>query len=134
MLTRTTDTAAAHIWLPFRVVWCLLPIVVVWTSIQVLGLLALLVLKYKFWRCRRLQFLQVLSLLALMVQKYKFWRCRRLQFLARHSVYLLDWCKSTNSDAADASSSSPSTQFTCFTGTKVQILTLQTPPVPRQPH
>jgi hypothetical protein len=41
-----------------------------------------------------------------------------------YSVYLLYWYKSTNTDAA-AVRRLPGTSFTCFTGTKVQILTLQ---------
>jgi hypothetical protein len=45
----------------------------------------------------------------------------------RYSLYLLYWYKSANTDAAaaqDALIVSIKDQFTCFTGTKVQILTL----------
>jgi hypothetical protein len=45
---------------------------------------------------------------------------------ARYSVYLLYWYKSTKVRSiltARGSSQAPGTQFTCFTGTKVQILT-----------
>jgi hypothetical protein len=49
--------------------------------------------------------------------------------LRRYSVYLLYWYKSTNSDAAAAVAFLPNgaflaSEFTCFAGTKVQILTL----------
>ena len=82
--------------------------------------------------------LLVLSLLALPVQKYKYWMGARSGRMtpARYSVYLLYWyCRcsvyllyrynSTNTDAEGAFSVRrlPGTQFTCFTGTKVQILT-----------
>jgi hypothetical protein len=48
----------------------------------------------------------------------------------RYSVYLLYWYKSTNTDAAarrrlPRTFNCGGTQFTCFTGTKVQILTQQ---------
>ena len=50
------------------------------------------------------------------------------QQLPRYSVYWLYWYKSTDTDAtrleSGAHGSSAGTQFTCFTGTKVQILTL----------
>jgi hypothetical protein len=51
----------------------------------------------------------VLTLLALLVQKHKY-------------------CKSTNTAAAGASiTKARGAYFTCFTGTKAQILTLQAP-------
>jgi hypothetical protein len=43
---------------------------------------------------------------------------------SRYSVYLLYWYKSTHTDAARGGAAT-GTQFTSFTGTKVQILTLQ---------
>jgi hypothetical protein len=72
----------------------------------------------------------------------------RWRILARYSIYWLYWYKSTNADAEGAVllgywqawfawsalfsfGGGPcvlaGTQFTCFTGTKVQILTLQAP-------
>ena len=45
----------------------------------------------------------------------------------RYAVYLLYWNKSAKTDAAagvTASLTPPALQFTCFTGTKVQRLTL----------
>jgi hypothetical protein len=48
----------------------------------------------------------------------------------RYSVYLLYWYKSTNSDAAarrrKLRSGRTGTQFTCFTGTNVLALRVQT--------
>jgi hypothetical protein len=41
----------------------------------------------------------------------------------RHLVYLLYWYKRTNTDAAATIGLNTDTQFTCFTGTKGQILT-----------
>jgi hypothetical protein len=53
---------------------------------------------------------------------------------SRYSVYFIYWYKSASSDAAGAArgrircTSAPwPPQFTCFTGTKVQVLTLQAP-------
>ena len=44
---------------------------------------------------------------------------------ARYSLSLLHWDKSTNTDAAHPPLGAAHTQFTCLTGTKVQILTQQ---------
>jgi hypothetical protein len=44
-----------------------------------------------------------------------------------YSLYLLYWYKSTNSDAAGASAAMRTFDFTCFTGTRVQILTQEAP-------
>jgi hypothetical protein len=58
--------------------------------------------------------------------------CWEAKETGRHSVYLLYWYKSTNTGAAKAvqlgskgNSCSVGTQCTCFTGTKVRILTQQ---------
>ena len=82
--------------------------------------------------------LQALSLLALLVQNslnlLAYWW---LQLRCRHSVCLLYWNISTSTDAATAAAAAAATaevvsgsdaaatgtQFTCFTGIKVQILT-----------
>ena len=73
-------------------------------QLQQLERFSLLVQEYKYWldrrRCRSLVSV-VLNLFALLVQKYKCWR-----MLAEGTHARPQW-----------------TQFTCFTGTKVQVLT-----------
>jgi hypothetical protein len=62
--------------------------------------------------------------------------------IIRYSVYLLYWYKRTNTDAGGHNKQPPfaclSTQFTCFTGTNVQILTQgghnKQPPFRRNPR
>jgi hypothetical protein len=73
----------------------------------------------------QIAYLQVLSLLALLVQEYKYWRQRTSRLpTSWYSVYLLYWYKSTNTDVKGrADCLPPGTQFTCFTSTKLQILT-----------
>jgi hypothetical protein len=110
---------------------------------HLLNLLALLVQKYKYWRSSLLRRLGlVLSLLALLVQKYKYWRSSPRSAALLHiqveritesgTTILALLVQNTNTDTwgaqerlgkkAVVEDRVGGTQFTCFTGTKVQIL------------
>jgi hypothetical protein len=87
---------------------------------QVRSLTALLVQKYK----HRLGWVpaagQGQTQRALLVQKYKYWL---LALLVQKYTYWLGWVPAAGQGQTQSADLRGRTQFTCFTGTKVQILT-----------
>jgi hypothetical protein len=68
---------------------------------------------------------QVLTQVYIYIYIYIYIYGRGTRERERYSVYLLYWYKSTGADAYLSRASGRGAQFSCFTGTKVQVLTLK---------